>query len=153
GPRETAAVWQAHRAERVSPRAPRIWRCGCPRAEFPAHIDCCDRSGAAMGTLTELIQKSSAGDADARNALFAAGYDELRKLARSRLRQGGRNTYLETTALVHESFLRFQRSGELRAEDRRAFFDYASRVMRSVIIDAVRERQASRHGGDLARLT
>ena len=106
-----------------------------------------------MGTLTELIQKSSAGDANARNELFAAAYGELRKLARSRLRQGGRNTYLETTALVHESFLRFQGAGELRAEDRRAFFEYASRVMRSVIIDAVRERQAARHGGDLARLT
>jgi RNA polymerase sigma factor (TIGR02999 family) len=106
-----------------------------------------------MGTLTELIEKSSAGDPAARNDLFAAAYGELRKLARSRLRNGGRNTYLETTALVHESFLRFLKAGELRAEDRRAFFDYVGRVMRSVIVDAVRERQAERRGGDLARLT
>jgi RNA polymerase sigma factor (TIGR02999 family) len=60
---------------------------------------------------------------------------------------------LDTTALVHESYLRFIHSGQLRSDDRRAFFAYASRVMRSVIIDAVRERQAERRGGDLQRLT
>jgi RNA polymerase sigma factor (TIGR02999 family) len=60
---------------------------------------------------------------------------------------------LDTTALVHESYLRFINGGQLRSDDRRAFFAYASKVMRSVIIDAVRERQAERRGGDLQRLT
>ena len=78
---------------------------------------------------------------------------ELRKLARLRLRDGGRNTFLEATALEHESYLRFLNSGQLRIEDRRAFFAYASKVMRSVIIDAVRERQAERRGGDLQCIT
>jgi hypothetical protein len=62
-----------------------------------------------------------AGDAAARDALFAAGYEELRRLARSRLRDGGRNTVLETTSLVHECYSRFVTAGELRAEDHRAF--------------------------------
>ncbi len=55
---------------------------------------------------------------------------------------------LDTTALVHESYLRFVRAGELRAEDRRAFFAYASQVMRSVIVNSVRERIAQKRGGD-----
>ena len=106
-----------------------------------------------MRSLTELIQKVADGDLAARDDLFAAAYSELRKLARSRLRDGGRNTSLETTALVHESYLRFVKVGELRIEDRSAFFAYASRVMRSVIVDAVRERQAQRRSGDLSELT
>ena len=106
-----------------------------------------------MGSLTQLIQQVGAGDLAARDQLFAAAYTELRKLARSRLRDGGRNTFLETTALVHESYLRFMKAGELRLEDRRAFFGYASKVMRSVIVDSVRERQAQRRGGDLNEIT
>lgn len=100
-----------------------------------------------------LIRRVNAGEPGAQDELFAAAYGELRKLARSRLRDGGRNTVLDTTALVHESYLRYLGNGQLRSDDRRAFFAYASKVMRSVIIDAVRERQAERRGGDLQRLT
>lgn len=106
-----------------------------------------------MSSLTQLIQQVGSGDASARDDLFASAYPELRKLARSRLRDGGRNTFLETTALVHESYLRFLNAGQLRLEDRRAFFAYASKVMRSVVIDSVRERQALRRGGDLSEVT
>ena len=103
--------------------------------------------------LTQLIREVSDGDLQARDALFAKAYPELRKLARSRLYDGGRNTYLDTTALVHESYLRFINSNELGLEGRRAFFAYASKVMRSVVIDSVREHQAQRRGGDAAHLT
>ena len=106
-----------------------------------------------LSNINELIRRVNAGEPGAQDALFTAAYGELRKLARSRLYDGGRNTFLDTTALVHESYLRFLNVGQLRSEDRRAFFAYASRVMRSVIIDAVRERQALRRGGDLQRLT
>ena len=54
---------------------------------------------------------------------------------------------------MHESYLRFLKVGELRIEDRRAFVGYASKIMRSVIIDSVRERQAQRRGGELTELT
>ncbi len=103
--------------------------------------------------LSEMIHNVNAGAAGAQSALFEASYGELRKLARSRLYDGGRNTLMDTTVLVHESYLRFIRSGPLRSDDRRAFFAYASQVMRSVIIDAVRERRAERRGGDLQRAT
>lgn len=101
-----------------------------------------------MNQLTALIARVQAGDSAARDALFAAAYGELHRLARARLRDGGRHTLLDTTALVHESYLRFVRAGELRAEDRRAFFAYASQVMRSVIINSARERIAQKRGGD-----
>ena len=106
-----------------------------------------------MDEISDLISRVNAGESGARDALFSAAYGELRSLARSRLRDGGRNTYLETTSLVHESYLRFVGGGQLRNDDRRAFFAYVSQVMRSVIVDAVRERQAERRGGDLSRLT
>jgi len=106
-----------------------------------------------MSQLTELLSRIQAGDAQARDALFAAAYSELHRLAHARLRDGGRNTVLDTTCLVHESYLRFVRAGELRAEDRRAFFAYASQVMRSVIVNSVRERIAQKRGGDQAPLT
>jgi RNA polymerase sigma factor (TIGR02999 family) len=106
-----------------------------------------------MNQLTELLGRLKAGDAEARNALFAAAYAELHRLARSRLRDGGRNTLLDTTGLVHESYLRFIDGGALRAEDRRAFFAYASQVMRSVIVNSARERIAQKRGGDFRPLT
>src|SRR5258706_8615095 len=93
------------------------------------------------------------GDRSARDALFAAVYPELRRLAHSRLYSGGRNTALDTTALVHESYLRLVQLGELRLDDRRAFFSYASRVMRSVIVDSARARLAERRGGDAQKVT
>jgi RNA polymerase sigma factor (TIGR02999 family) len=106
-----------------------------------------------MNELTELLRRLQADEPEARDALFAAAYGELHRLARSRLRDGGRHTLLDTTCLVHEAYLRFVKAGELRAEDRRAFFAYASQVMRSVIINSVRDRMAQKRGGDWQPLT
>lgn len=79
-------------------------------------------------------------------------YRRLRVLARTRLRDGGRNTLLDTTALVHEAYLRM---GGVQAapDDGRRFLAYASRTMRSVIVDAARRRQAQRRGGDACIVT
>ncbi|MBL8363044.1 MAG: sigma-70 family RNA polymerase sigma factor [Rubrivivax sp.] len=79
-------------------------------------------------------------------------YRRLRVLARARLRGGGRNTLLDTTALVHEAYLRM---GGTRAapEEGRRFLAYASRTMRSVIVDAARRRQAERRGGQACIVT
>ena len=103
--------------------------------------------------LTQLLQQARAGDARARNALFAAAYPGLQQLARARLRDGGRSTLLDTRSLVHESFLRYVHSGELRAEDRRAFFAYASQVMRSVIVNMARDRARLKRGSGRRALT
>lgn len=87
------------------------------------------------------------------DALFALTYQELRKLARVRLRGGGRNTVLDTTSLVHESYLRLSAAGQLCAKDHSHFLRYASCAMRSVIIDCVRQRQSGRRGGAADRIT
>lgn len=106
-----------------------------------------------MTEITQLLRQARTGDASARDALFAAAYPVLEKLARVRLRDGGRNTLLDTRGLVHESYLRYARSGALRAEDRRAFFAFASQVMRSVIVSSARERTANKRGAGRQPLT
>jgi len=60
---------------------------------------------------------------------------------------------MDTTALVHEVYLRFVQTAQLRAEDRRSFFAFASQVMRSVIVDTARARLAERRGGGATELT
>ena len=77
---------------------------------------------AASSSLTQLLARVQARESGAREALFAAAYPELHRLAQARLRHGSRHTVLDTTSLVHEAFLRFLEVRELRAEDRRAFF-------------------------------
>jgi RNA polymerase sigma factor (TIGR02999 family) len=106
-----------------------------------------------MADITQLLHRVREGEAKARDDLFAVAYPDLRRLARARLYEGGSGTVLDPTSLVHESYLRFVRAGELRAEERRAFFAYASQVMRSVILDTVRERQAERRGGGAEKMT
>jgi hypothetical protein len=64
-----------------------------------------------MAQLTDLLGRVQGGDTEARDALFAAAYAQLHGLARARLRHGRRNTLLDTTGLVHESFFPFARSG------------------------------------------
>jgi len=85
-------------------------------------------------------------------ALYDEAYRELRRLAHARLRGGGRNTVLDTTALVHESYLRLARQDGFRFVDKPRFLAYVGQVMRSVIIDLVRERQTERHGGDFGHV-
>lgn len=106
-----------------------------------------------MDAISDCIDRVRTGEPGARDALFSAAYDELRRLARARLRDGGRSTLLDTQALVHETFMRAARSGQLQPADRRAFFAYASQVMRTVIIDHVRDRLAQRRGGGLEPVT
>jgi RNA polymerase sigma factor (TIGR02999 family) len=107
----------------------------------------------ASRSLTDMIRRAQSGDAAALKDVFEAAYQELRGLARSRLRKGAPHALLGTTALVHEAYLRFAQAGRLRLEDRQHFLKYASRVMRSVIVDLVRERISQRRGGAATHVT
>ena len=80
-------------------------------------------------------------------------YGQLRKLARSRLAAGGRHVLLDTTSLVHESFLKLQGAGRVRIEDRNHFLAYAATAMRSVVIDFVRRRASEKRGGGAEHVT
>ncbi|MEO8752997.1 MAG: ECF-type sigma factor [Casimicrobiaceae bacterium] len=101
-----------------------------------------------MGELTRLIEEG-AEDGVPVDALWTAAYAELKLLAHSRLYRDGQSTLLDTTSLVNESYLKLSSVGKLRVDDRKRFFAYASRVMRSVIVDLVRERMSQRRGGDV----
>lgn len=98
-----------------------------------------------MGELTQLLARCAEGDEQARDALFAQLYPALRRLAHARLRDSHGASQLQTTALVHEVYLRL--AGQTtRAEERGQFMAYAARVMRSVIVDAAREKLTERRG-------
>ena len=101
-----------------------------------------------MSELTTLLAAARLGDEQAAGQAFALLYEDLRRLARSRLRQHQTMTLLDTTALVHESYLKLVAGSSLPVEDRQHFFAYASHVMRSVIVDFARARLAERRGGD-----
>lgn len=100
-----------------------------------------------MSEITALLERVNCGDAAARDALYSLLYQDLRKLARARLKRSETITLLDTTSLVHEAYLRFLNARELEFADRGRFFAYASSVMRSVIVDEVRKRRADRRGG------
>src|SRR5450432_955423 len=106
-----------------------------------------DQAPRSMSEITQLLQLVNEGDAVAREALFAALYQDLRQLARSRLRRSETITLLDTASLVHESYLRYLNARELSFDDRGKFFAYAASVMRSIVVDEVRKRHAERRGG------
>jgi RNA polymerase sigma factor (TIGR02999 family) len=105
-----------------------------------------------MAELTSLLAAAREGDERAAGAAFALLYDDLRRLARSRLRQHRTQALLDTTSLVHECFLKLVGQRVLAVEDRAHFFAYAAHVMRSVIVDFARARRAERRGGDAEHL-
>lgn len=84
---------------------------------------------------------------------FSALYGELRALAHARLRRSEPITLLDTTALVHETWLRFQKASPAGVVGRERFLAYAARVMRSIIVDFVRQRNAERRGGSREAVT
>jgi RNA polymerase sigma factor (TIGR02999 family) len=104
-------------------------------------------------SVTDLIHRAQQGDEAALRSVFDATYDDLRRIARARLGKGDRGTFLDTTSLIHESYLRFSNAGQLRIEDRQHFIRYVGHVMRSVIVDFARERLAQRRGGDVLHVT
>ncbi len=103
--------------------------------------------------LAPLYAAARAGDSAAKDSLFQALYSKLRQMAHARLRDSRHDALLNTTMLVNESYERFARLAKLDVTDRAHFLAYASRVMRSVIIDYTRERLAERRGGGAALVT
>jgi RNA polymerase sigma factor (TIGR02999 family) len=108
-----------------------------------------------MSDITSLLQAAGTGNRAAADQAFALLYADLQRLAHSRMRRSGSMTMLDTTALVHESWLRFQGAGAGGAAfaDKQHFMGYAARVMHAVVVDFVRARRAAKHGGDVEHVT
>ena len=105
------------------------------------------------GEITEAVARLKLGEPEAVAQLFEVSYDELKRLAHSRLYAANLKQGFATESLLHESYLRLANQKTLAIPDRRHFFAYASKVMRSVILDAVREANAERRGGGQPNLT
>jgi RNA polymerase sigma factor (TIGR02999 family) len=96
--------------------------------------------------LTSTLAAAERGDVAATEALFAALYRELHRLARRQLHANASGLTLGATTLLHEAYLDLSQRG-LAFPDRARFFAYAARAMRGLIIDYVRERRAIKRGG------
>jgi RNA polymerase sigma factor (TIGR02999 family) len=105
-----------------------------------------------MGQLTDLFSSYQPGNREAFDRIVSAVYPDLVRMARSRLRGGRRLTLLDTSAVVHEFYLRALQNGQIEVSNRAHFMAYTARVMRSIIVDFARQRQAARHGGDLIKV-
>lgn len=107
----------------------------------------------ASSSLANLVTRADAGDGPSRDALFAALYTELHRLAESHLRRSGGDMTLGATTLLHEAYVDIANRDTLAFPDRNRFLGYASRAMRSIVIDYVRQRRARKRGGDLTFTT
>ena len=94
--------------------------------------------------ITELLQRVREGERQALDAVIPLVYDELKRLASAHLRREAKAGPLETTALVHEAFLRLAGSRHPSYENRSHFYGIASRLMRQILVDAARARAAEK---------
>jgi RNA polymerase sigma factor (TIGR02999 family) len=97
--------------------------------------------------VTGLLQRWQAGDADALEQLLPLVYDELRRVARARLRQEQPGHTLQATALVHEAYLRLLGGRPPTSQNRTHLFGVAARLMREILVDHARRKAAHKRGG------
>ena len=101
--------------------------------------------------VTELLRRWSGGDVAARESLVPLVYDELRRLARYYLASQRSDHTLQSTAIVHEAYLRLAGRDNVHWENRSHFFAVAAQLMRRILVDHARKRNAAKRGG--AQLT
>jgi RNA polymerase sigma-70 factor, ECF subfamily len=112
-----------------------------PMAEAPPHA------------VTSLLKRVRGGDADAFNDLFPLVYAELRRIAAREMRRERSGRTLQTTALVHEAYLRLLKDASLSFENRAHFLGIAAHAMREILIERARARVAQKRGGGAVRVT
>jgi RNA polymerase sigma-70 factor (ECF subfamily) len=103
--------------------------------------------------VTDLLVHWSEGDQEALNKLIPLVYDELHKLASRYLRRERRDHTLQTTAVVHEAYLKLVNQRNANFENRLHFFAVAAQIMRRILVDYARRHHASKRGGDLYKLS
>jgi RNA polymerase sigma factor (TIGR02999 family) len=105
------------------------------------------------GEVTRLLEAAVAGDQEALDRLVPLVYEDLRRVAHRQLdREGGGHT-LQTTALIHEAYLKLASGGSLSATSRTHFLALAARAMRQVLVDYARRRKAAKRGGGVISVT
>lgn len=104
-------------------------------------------TSSAPSEVTALLKRWSAGDAIARDQLIPMVYERLRRLAHNRLRRVPGQHTLNTTALVHETYIELVERERVDLPDRAHFLALAGQVMRNLLIDHARARNAAKRGG------
>ena len=102
--------------------------------------------------VSALVEALAAGDREALNPLFPLVYEELRSLAHRQRRQWDGDLTLNTTALVHEAYLKLAGQRRLPTESRAHFLGIASRGMRHILCNYARDRRRQKRGGDRPHL-
>lgn len=101
--------------------------------------------------ITVLLARARAGDVQAMGAAYSAMYEELKRAARQQLRR--MRDDFQTTALVHEAYLKLAAGAQLAANDRNHLLALSARAMRQVLVDDARARKADKRGGGQEPLT
>jgi len=105
-----------------------------------------------VSDITRILTAIEQGDPQAADELLPVVYEELRKLAASRMANEAAGNTLQATALVHEAWLRLVGKENLKFQNRAHFFAAAAEAMRRILIDKARRKHALRHGGSHQRV-
>jgi len=111
------------------------------------------RADLAANDLTGLLIEWARGDKAALDQLTPLVYDEIRRIAHRYVQHEREGQTLQTTALVHEAYLRLAGSQRVDWQNRAHFFAVTAQVMRHILIDHARRRQYVKHGGELQRVS
>jgi RNA polymerase sigma factor (TIGR02999 family) len=103
--------------------------------------------------VTQLLNAWSNGEAAALDSLMPVVYDELRRLARHHMNREAANRTLQTTALIHEAYLKLVDQKRVRWQNRAHFFAVSAQLMRRILVDMARTRHAQRRGGMARKLS
>lgn len=105
-------------------------------------------------TVTEMLQEwSDSGDRESFDKLIPIVYEELRRQAARYLQRERQGHTLQTTALVHEAYVRLIDQAGVRWQNRAHFFGIAAEMMRRILVDHARKRGAAKRGGDTVKIT
>ena len=110
-------------------------------------------AGQSGGPVTELLVRYHAGDSGALDQLLPLVYDELQRLASRHIRKERQNHTLQSTALVHEAYLRLVGQAPSEWQTRTRFFAVAANLMREILVDHARRHKTAKRGGGAYRVT
>lgn len=105
-------------------------------------------AGSSSDGITQLLERWSNGEENARDELVRLVYPELHRIASTYLRRERREHTLQPTALVNELFLRFYEQNSMTWQNRAQFFGVAAQLMRRILVDYARAKNAEKRGGD-----
>jgi RNA polymerase sigma factor (TIGR02999 family) len=107
----------------------------------------------ASGDLTRLLNRMQNGDKDAGDRAVALVYEELHRIAARQMRSEHGDRQLQTTALIHEAYVRLVGGQEIEIQNRGHFFAIASKQMRRILVDAARAEHAQKRGGPAVKVS